>query len=328
MTGTKAAPRLLFVGVNALFSARHLAALAEGWPVAVVVETVGTLGRLKQLERRLRPSLLARAARAIGARHQEIVARDGAALLAMLREQAPDLVVVAGLGRLLRPEEIAVPRLGILNLHPALLPAYRGVSPSFWQLWDGVRESGVSIHLVDSGLDTGPIVAQGRFALPAGATPAQLLALQLEHGPAALVRAVGDVLAGEALPVPQPTVSPTLPARRLLAADTAPRAWLDADLDEAWRLLRGVGPVLRWPPARWRDAGWQAFATERSPAVSTLPPGRIGRDARGSFLAHRQGRIYLRWRWRPRAWRLALRSKGMPAGGTIALEVAAGLPGL
>ena len=328
MTGTKAAPRLLFVGVNALFSTRHLAALAEAHPVAAVVETVGVLGPLKRLERRLRPSRLARAARAVGARHHEVADRDGAALLAIMREQPPDLVVVAGLGRLLRPEEIAVPRLGILNVHPTLLPAYRGPSPSFWQLWDGVRETGVSIHLVAPGIDTGPVVAQARFALPAGATLAELLAGQLAHGPGALARAVGDVLAGTARPVPQPSASPTRPARRPLAADAAPRVWLDADLDEAWRLLRGVGPVLRWPPARWRDAGWQAFATERSRAVSARRPGSIGRDERGSFLAHRQGRIYLRWRWRPRAWRLALRSKGMPAAGIIALEAAAGLPDL
>ncbi|MFO1047350.1 MAG: formyltransferase family protein [Geminicoccaceae bacterium] len=328
MTGTKAAPRLLFLGVNALFSTRHLAALAEAWPISVVVETVGALGLFKRLERRLRPSLLARAARAIGAHHHEILYRDEAALLAVMRAQAPDLVIVAGLGRLLRPEEIALPPLGILNVHPTLLPAYRGPSPSFWQLWDGVRESGVSIHLVASGMDTGPVVAQARFALPVGATLAELLLRQFEHGPGALVRAVGEVLAGTARPAPQPPVSPTRPARRLLAADAAPRAWLDAELDEAWRLLRGVGPVLRWPPARWRDAGWQALATERSCAVSALPPGQIGRDERGSFLAHRQGRIYLRWRWRPRAWRLALRSRGMPAGGLIALEAAAGLPGL
>jgi hypothetical protein len=136
------------------------------------------------------------------------------------------------------------------------------------------------------------------------------------------------MLAGTARPVPQPPVSPTRPARRLVAADTSCRAWLDADLDEAWRLLRAVGPILSWPPVRRRDVGWLAFATERSAEVGPKPPGRIDRDARGFFLTHRQGRIYLRWRWLPRAWWLALRRKGAPAGGTIALEIAAGLSGL
>jgi methionyl-tRNA formyltransferase len=191
-----------------------------------------------------------------------------------------------------------------------------------------VSEGGVTVHLIDPGMDTGPIVAQARFALPAGATVQDLLARQLEHGPGALRQAVADMLAGTARPVPQPPVSSTRPARRLVAADAASGTWLDADLDEAWRLLRAVGPVLSWPRARRRDLGWLAFATERSREVSSVPPGRIGRDARGSFLAHRQGRIYLRWRWLPRAWWLALRGNGMPAGGTIALEVSAGLPGL
>lgn len=328
MADATAAPRLLFLGVNALFSQRHLEAVATAWPVSRVVETVGPLARLKRLQRRLQPSHLARAARAIGARHQEVPYRDRDALLAIMRDEAPDLVIVASLGRLLRPEEIAIPRLGILNVHSALLPSYRGSAPSFWQLWDGVGESGVTIHLIDPDMDTGPIVAQARFSLSPGATLEELLDLQLEHGPGALASAVDGMLAGTMRPVPQPPVSPTRPARSLVAADASSRAWLDADLEEAWRLLRAVGPILNWPPVRRRDAGWLAFATERAAKVGPEPPGGIGRDERGSFVAHRQGRIYLRWRWLPRAWQLALRRKGAPAGGTIALEVAAGLSGL
>ncbi|MGD9511604.1 MAG: methionyl-tRNA formyltransferase [Geminicoccaceae bacterium] len=321
-------PRLLFMGVNAIFSCRHLKAVAATAPVCCVVETVRPLGRLKRLERRLLPSRLARTARAVGAHYHEIPYRDPNALLAIMRDEAPDLVIVASLGRLLRQDEIAAPRLGILNVHPSLLPSYRGSSPSFWQLRDGVSESGVTVHLIDPGMDTGPILAQTRFALPFGATPEDLLALQLAHGPGVLVGAVRDMLAGTARLAPQPETSPTRPARGLIPADAAGGVWLEADLDEAWRLLRAVGPILNWPPARRRDLGWLAFATERSAGVSPVPPGRIGRDERGSFLAHPQGRIHLRWRWLPRAWLLALRRKGSPGGGVIALETAAGLSGL
>ena len=63
----------------------------------------------------------------------------------------PDLAVIAGMGWLLDEAALAVPRLGTLNVHPALLPAYRGAEPLFWQLFDGITESGVTVHLVESG---------------------------------------------------------------------------------------------------------------------------------------------------------------------------------
>lgn len=59
------------------------------------------------------------------------------------------------------------PRLGFINLHPSLLPAYRGPSPLFWQLRDGAP-AGVTIHYMDENLDTGPIAAQQVVLLPDG----------------------------------------------------------------------------------------------------------------------------------------------------------------
>jgi hypothetical protein len=79
-------PRLLFVGVNALFSCRHLEAVAAASPVSCVVETVRPLGKLKRLERRLLHSRLARTASAIGAHHHEVLDRDPDALLAIMRD--------------------------------------------------------------------------------------------------------------------------------------------------------------------------------------------------------------------------------------------------
>jgi hypothetical protein len=68
-----------------------------------------------------------------------------------------------------------------------------------------------------------------------------------------------------------------------------------------------------------------AFVTGSSPEPSGMPPGRVGRDGRGWFLAHPQGRLRIRWRCLPRAWLLALRRRGAPAAGVIAIERSAGL---
>jgi methionyl-tRNA formyltransferase len=68
-----------------------------------------------------------------------------------------------------------------INLHPSLLPAYRGPSPVFWQLRNGERRTGISLHLLTEALDAGPILLQKQLSFPPGATPGELdmlLALQ------------------------------------------------------------------------------------------------------------------------------------------------------
>ena len=89
--------------------------------------------------------------------------------LAALRAFAPDVAVVACFTRRIPPAALAVPRLGFLNLHPSLLPAYRGPQPLFWQLRDGAP-TGATVHFMDEGLDTGDIAAQAAVPLPDGIT--------------------------------------------------------------------------------------------------------------------------------------------------------------
>ncbi|MBK7216846.1 MAG: hypothetical protein IPH95_07260 [Candidatus Promineofilum sp.] len=87
--------------------------------------------------------------------------------LAALRAFAPDVAVVACFTRRIPPAALAVPRLGFLNLHPSLLPLYRGPQPLFRQLRDG-SPTGTTVHFMDEGLDTGDIAAQTTVPLPDG----------------------------------------------------------------------------------------------------------------------------------------------------------------
>ena len=77
-----------------------------------------------------------------------------------LRAAAPDLLISAGHRYLIAPTEIAVPRLGTVGLHPALLPRYRGSHPLWWALHNHESEAGITLYRLDAGIDTGPIVAQ------------------------------------------------------------------------------------------------------------------------------------------------------------------------
>ena len=95
--------------------------------------------------------------------------------LAALR---PDVIVVAAYGKLLPSEVLDLPPHGCLNIHPSLLPKYRGPSPVVSTLLDGVAETGVTLMLLDEGMDTGPIVAQRKLTL-AGTETAEMLTQEL-----------------------------------------------------------------------------------------------------------------------------------------------------
>lgn len=77
-----------------------------------------------------------------------------------LGKMAVDVVCVACWDRLIPTSALAIPRLGFLNVHPSLLPFFRGPYPLFWQFRAGERETGVTVHWIDGGLDTGDIAGQ------------------------------------------------------------------------------------------------------------------------------------------------------------------------
>lgn len=91
-----------------------------------------------------------------------------------LAELALDVICVACFPWRIPATLLCLPTYGFLNVHPSRLPAYRGPAPLFWQLRDGVRDSGVTLHWMDATFDTGAIAAQAPFALPDGAPSAEL----------------------------------------------------------------------------------------------------------------------------------------------------------
>ena len=93
---------------------------------------------------------------------------DNDTAIAASLPQHLELVVVACLGSILSSATLARARHGFVNVHPSRLPSYRGPAPMFWQLRDGNLLSGVSVHRMDSGIDTGPLLVQANFTLPLG----------------------------------------------------------------------------------------------------------------------------------------------------------------
>jgi methionyl-tRNA formyltransferase len=123
--------------------------------------------------------------------------------LATLGELRPDVICVACFSRRLPPALLALPRLGCLNVHPSLLPANRGPDPLFWTFHRGDRETGVTIHRMDIGLDSGPILAQQRVEVPVGIGEPALERELATRGAELLVHVVHQLAAGTARPAPQ-----------------------------------------------------------------------------------------------------------------------------
>ena len=107
-----------------------------------------------------------------------------------LKEWAPDLGVVCG-GRIVKPNIIGVPRLGLLNKHSAILPRHRGLSAEYWCLYyEDFDSLGVTVHFVAPGLDNGNIVVQKRLTFEKGDTPTTLRFKSELIGREAIVEAV------------------------------------------------------------------------------------------------------------------------------------------
>ena len=125
--------------------------------------------------------------------------------LELMASLQPDLMVVACFPDRFPRTLLQLPRFGCLNLHPALLPAYRGPAPLFWQARRGEPQTGVTLHFLDEGLDTGDIVAQAAWPWPDGLAEAELERLAAEAGANLVAAAVEQLAHGRALPRrPQP----------------------------------------------------------------------------------------------------------------------------
>ena len=122
---------------------------------------------------------------------------DKADLVRLTAAYEPAIGLCAGYRWLLPPEVLAIPTLGVVNSHPALLPRHRGPYPFAWAIREDDAELGLTLHLMDETFDTGPVLAQGSRPMPAdqriGSLVTVLQELARELYPAALRR----VLAGE-----------------------------------------------------------------------------------------------------------------------------------
>ncbi|HVU69469.1 MAG TPA: formyltransferase family protein [Ktedonobacteraceae bacterium] len=133
----------------------------------------------------------------------EVARLDDPTVAELFASLQPDLICVACFSHFIPPSLLAIPRLGAVNVHPSLLPDNRGPEPLFWTFRLGQEQTGVTIHLMEAKLDSGPILVQKKLAVPEGISYAELEQEAAELGGTLLVRAVTDLMRGQARPRPQ-----------------------------------------------------------------------------------------------------------------------------
>lgn len=161
-------------------------ASGEGTNLQALIDAIGA-GRLAAsirlvLSDRATAPALQRAARA-GIPAHVIVPSATAETIKLLRSANVALVCLAGYMRILPPEMIAAYPDRIINIHPALLPAFPGLHAIRQALQAGARVTGCTVHFVDTGIDTGPIILQERVPIAPDDTEASLTAKihRIEH---------------------------------------------------------------------------------------------------------------------------------------------------
>jgi len=191
--------RVVFMGTPQ-FAVPTLEGLARRYEiVTVVTQSDRRSGR----GRRLQPPPVKQAAQRLGLPVWQPRALRTPEAVAHLRELAPKVVVVAAYGQILRPEALEIPSRGCINIHASLLPRYRGAEPVAAAILAGEKRTGVTIMLMDEGMDTGPILAQRAIPIAPDDTRAHLTEKLAYLGAELLLEALPRWFAGEIQPQPQ-----------------------------------------------------------------------------------------------------------------------------
>ena len=213
-------------------------------------------------------------------------------LAAFMQQLAPDLGCIASFNHLLPAEIIHIPRHGIINFHPSLLPKYRGPNVWFWFYHEMEREGGATIHFIDEKEDSGDILKQASFPIRLGMAPQELRQRTIELGSELLSATLTEIENDTARPAPQHHLQ--CPQRgRLIKPGEQLFPWSEWDIERVYHFLVGAHPWYRALQGKHGVLGnlpWKAVGYNK---CTIAAPGRVKLDQGGAYFAHPQGKVRL-----------------------------------
>ena len=249
-------------------------------PGAQVVSAVTPPDRPRGRGRQPEPPPVKTAAEALGIPVLQPANLRGGSIQAELAEIAPDVIVVAAYGRFLPATVLELPPHGCLNLHPSLLPRHRGPSPVATAILEGDETTGVSLMLLDEGMDTGPVIAATAVQLTGQETAGELTDTLFNLGGALLQENLAPWVEGRLHATPQDEARATV-TRKLERADGLVD-W-SQPAEAIARACRAFDP---WPGLYTQ---WQG-KTLKLMDISVHPENRTGSIAPGTVVAVGSGR--------------------------------------
>ena len=201
---------------------------------------------------------------------------------------AADLVIVAAFGQILPESIIDSPREGCINIHPSLLPKYRGAAPINWAIINGEKKTGVTVMKMDKGMDSGDILLQEETIIGEKETFGELHDRLAKTGAALLLKTLSLLPAGHIHPKPQDHSLATFAP--LLDKEIGLIKWGN-DCQKIARLIRGLSPI----PCAYtfvRGKKLKVFSGTAKPTGTSDVPGTIKVVKQGSlFVAAQNGYI-------------------------------------
>ncbi|MSQ28744.1 MAG: methionyl-tRNA formyltransferase [Dehalococcoidia bacterium] len=194
-----------------------------------------------------------------------------------LQALQPDLIALAAYGLILPQAVLDIPRFGGLNVHPSLLPRHRGPAPVVGALLAGDAETGVSIMLMNAGMDTGDVLAQQPCPIGPGETAAGLTSRLAEYGARLLCDTIDRWVAGSITPTPQDDAQATYTA--LLTKNDGMIDWREP----ASIIAHKVRAYQPWPGCNtlWNGKRLSVLQAAVSPCSPPGIPGAVASPARG-----------------------------------------------
>ena len=236
----------------------------------------------------------------------------GDVFVASLRRLEADLGVVVAYWHILRPEILAIPRWGMINVHASLLPRYRGAAPIQHAILQGETETGISIIQMEAGLDSGPVIHRVSTPIERGESAGALTERLAELGGAALVEALSLVSGGLARPQPQDHARATFAPK--IDREMARMAW-DRNASALVRQVRAFDPM----PGAWTTLNGSTLKLfEAREATGQGMPGAVLAAGDRLVVAAGQGAVAVqevqpagKGRFSVEAW---VRGRGITAG--------------
>ncbi|NRP15026.1 methionyl-tRNA formyltransferase [Marinobacterium sp. xm-a-152] len=243
------------------------------------------------------PLSLKKKAEQHGLPYRLMISSDDPGLVEWVTDLKPDIIVVFSMSQLLKEKIFSIPKYGAVNLHPAILPDYRGPNPDFWQYYYMEMHPGVTVHYIDAGEDTGDIIYQERTEIPLGTkSPSRLDKLVGEVGVKLLLKALDSIQRNNAPRIVQPQQSPTPRARNLLTEEHRSIVdWGSWPVERVWHVLCGTElwlNALPQPSGIWKGQRWIVGEFDHESTKCTSP-GQIVKENGRFCVVCKDGRIYL-----------------------------------